>query len=381
MMASRSTGAGRIVHGMKPSQAVRGRYPKEPSPVLRMRGLRRDSHSHLAFVDGSGFLSFCFHAKWAGKTFLRATARRIKLGPTNMTIRLSDVIKSPDVEDPVNLHVHRPLQLLLARPLVKTSITPNQITFLSLCAGLGSAACIAFGTWPVRLVGAALLFGSAILDGVDGMIARLKKSSSETGHAIDGAADYAVNVATTIAAVYHLGQTSGRPLLAAALGLGTHLLWAQHLMLYDFHCAMYLRFLTGGKHQGGDRERAQQTLAKVREGGSLFQRVLMTVFVWQLGNRQSLLAKVSPLGARLAERPADEAFGKKYIEAHRPSMRLWAILGNAPHMDLMVLAIVFDRFEVYFLLRIVLFSILALVAIVWERRILGRQAELAEVIS
>jgi len=27
------------------------------------------------------------------------------------------VIKSPDVEDPVNLHVHRPLQLLLARPL------------------------------------------------------------------------------------------------------------------------------------------------------------------------------------------------------------------------------------------------------------------------
>lgn len=297
------------------------------------------------------------------------------------TIRLSDVIKSPDVEDPVNLHVHRPLQLLLARPLVRTSITPNQITFLSLCAGLAAAGCIVWGSLEARLCGAALLFGSAILDGVDGMIARLKKSSSETGHAIDGASDYAVNVATTIAAVYHLGQTSGHPLLAAALGLGTHMAWAQHLMLYDFHCAMYLRFLTGGKHQGGDRERAQKTLENVRQKGSLFQRVLMTVFVWQLGNRQNLIAKVSPLGAKLAERPADDAFGREYVATHRSSMRLWAILGNAPHMDLMVLAIALDRFEVYFVLRIVVFSVLAVVAIAWERRILRGHRELGEVLS
>lgn len=298
-----------------------------------------------------------------------------------MTIRLSDVIKSPDVEDPVNLHVHRPLQLLLARPLVKTSITPNQVTFLSLCAGLGAAACIVEGSLYVRLAGAALLFASAILDGVDGMIARLKKTSSETGHAIDGASDYAVNVATTLAAVYHLGQTSGRPLLAAALGLGAHVAWAHHLMLYDFHCALYLRFYSGGKHQGGDRERAQKTLEKVRQGGSLFQRVLMTVFVWQLGNRQSLLAKVSPLGVRLSERPADDGFGKTYVAAHRAPMRLWALCGNAPHMDLMVLAIALDRFEVYFVLRIVVFTLLALVATVWERRVLTRQAEIGEVLS
>jgi hypothetical protein len=276
-----------------------------------------------------------------------------------MTIRLSDVIKSPDVEDPINLHVHRPLQLLLARPLVRTSITPNQVTFLSLVSGLGAAAGIVVGTPMARLVAAGLLFGSAILDGVDGMIARLKKTSSETGHAIDGASDYAVNVATTLAAIYHLGQTSGNPLLAAALGLGAHVCWAHHLMLYDFHCAMYLRFLTGGRHTGGDETRAKETLARVKQGGSLFQRILMTVFVWQLGNRTSLLRKVSPIGTRLAEQPADSEIAR--------------------HMDLMVLAIVLDRFEVYFVLRIVLFSLLGLVAATWERRVLRRQAELGEV--
>ena len=298
---------------------------------------------------------------------------------TTMTIRLSDVIKSPDVEDPINLHVHRPLQLLLARPLVRTSITPNQVTFLSLLSGLGAAAGIVVGTQSARLVAAGLLFGSAILDGVDGMIARLKKTSSETGHAIDGAADYAVNVATTLAAIYHLAEISGRPLLALGLGLGAHVCWAHHLMLYDFHCAMYLRFLTGGKHMGGDQARAKETLARVKSGGSLFQRILMTVFVWQLGNRESLLRKVSPLGTRLSEQPADSEIARGYVEKHRAPMRLWALLGNAPHMDLMVLAIALDRFEVYFVLRIVVFSLLGIIAATWERRVLRRQADLGEV--
>jgi phosphatidylglycerophosphate synthase len=265
---------------------------------------------------------------------------------------------------------------------VRTGVTPNQITFLSLCAGLLSAACIVAGFPEAQIVGALLLFASAILDGVDGMIARLKKTSSETGHAIDGAADYAVNVATTIAAAYHLGQTSGKPLLAAALALGAHVAWANHLMLYDFHCAMYLRFLTGGRHQGGDRERAQKTLENLKaKNGSLFQRVLMTVFVWQLGNRQSLIAKVSPLGVRLSERPADEAFGKMYVAKHRGPMRLWALCGNAPHMDLMALAIVADRFDVYFIARIGLFTLIAIVATLWERRVLRSHPELVGVAS
>ena len=296
-----------------------------------------------------------------------------------MTIQLRDVIKSPDVEDPINLHVHRPLQLLLARPLLRTSITPNQVTLLSLLSGLGAAACIVVGTPASLVAGAALLFGSAILDGVDGMIARLKKTSSEAGHAIDGASDYAVNVATTLAAIGYLGERTGHPLGALALGLVAHLAWAHHLMLYDFHCAMYLRFLTGGRHSGGDRARAAETLAQLRERRApLFYRALMTVFVWQLGNREALLRRVNPLAAGLAERPVTGAEAAAYVAAHRGPMRLWALLGNAPHMDLMALATAFGRFEIYFAARIVLFSLLGVVAVIWERRVTRRRLGLSE---
>jgi len=291
-------------------------------------------------------------------------------------IGLRDVVKSIDVEDPVNLHVHRPLQLLIARPLVRTRIAPNQITLLSLCAGLSAAVCFAVGTRTLLLVGALLLFASAILDGVDGMIARLKKMSSETGHALDGASDYLVNVATTAAAVFHLGRQTGHPMIALVLGVLAHLAWAQHLMLYDFHCATFLRFLTGGRHSGGDVVHAAETLARMKARGASFASIaLLTVFNWQLGNRESFLRRVNPGGAELRARSADGAFAAQYVARHRGSMHLWAWCGNAPHMDSMVLAAACDRFEIYFLARIVLFTAIAIAATLWERRLSREEAE------
>jgi phosphatidylglycerophosphate synthase len=285
-------------------------------------------------------------------------------------IELADVLKSRAVEDPVNLHVHRPIQLLLTRSLVRTGVTPNQITLLSLCAGVGAAACFFVGTRTSLLVGGGLMFSSAILDGVDGMIARLKKMSSETGHALDGAADYFVNLATTAGAIWHLGKQTGHPFFALGLGVVAHLAWAQHLMLYDFHCATYLRFSTGGKHSGGDVVRAAEALARMKERkASFLEIVLMTVFNWQLGNRESFLRKVNPPAALLQGRPVDGAFAAQYVARHRAPMRLWAMCGNAPHMDLMVLAAAFDRFDVYFASRIVLFTLVAFTAAMWERKV------------
>ena len=45
------------------------------------------------------------------------------------------MLKSREVEDPVNLWVHRPLAYLFVAAIYRTSITPNQITFLALTVG------------------------------------------------------------------------------------------------------------------------------------------------------------------------------------------------------------------------------------------------------
>jgi hypothetical protein len=158
--------------------------------------------------------------------------------------------------------------------------------------------------------------------------------------------------------------------------------WAQHLMLYDFHCATYLRFLTGGKHQGGDWDRGKALLQKLRDQqASLFSRAVVAVYVWQLGNRQRFLERVNPVAAGYRELTADHETGAAYVARHRTTMRAWAFLGNAPHMDLMALATVTGRFDLYFLLRIVGFTTLAVVLAFWERRVSAQPLEAEAEIS
>ncbi|QVQ54140.1 CDP-alcohol phosphatidyltransferase family protein [Spiractinospora alimapuensis] len=82
----------------------------------------------------------------------------------------------------------------LARRLVlvvanRTSITPNQLTVLSLLLGLGAAACYAWGTWPFLLAGAGLYALCFLVDSMDGKLARLTDTESLFGSWMDYAFD------------------------------------------------------------------------------------------------------------------------------------------------------------------------------------------------
>ena len=73
----------------------------------------------------------------------------------------------------------------LTRLFLKTSLTPNQITFLSLLIGLGSAWCFYLGTFFSGITGALLLLVSALVDCTDGEIARLKFMETSWGAQFD----------------------------------------------------------------------------------------------------------------------------------------------------------------------------------------------------
>jgi phosphatidylglycerophosphate synthase len=66
-----------------------------------------------------------------------------------------------------------------------TSITPNQISFVSFLIGLLSAAAFAQGDHPMLIAGALLYHVSFILDCIDGKIARLKGTGTAFGMWLD----------------------------------------------------------------------------------------------------------------------------------------------------------------------------------------------------
>jgi len=111
-------------------------------------------------------------------------------------------------------HFDRVLSVALSRVLIRTRVTPNVITAVSLLIGLGGAALLASTTPWAALLGALLLWTSCILDGCDGEVARLKLLTSPFGARFDVATDDVLHLATFIAIAIHVRRA--RPDLSFA---------------------------------------------------------------------------------------------------------------------------------------------------------------------
>lgn len=104
----------------------------------------------------------------------------------------------------VAANLNRPLSTRLTARLASTAIRPNQISIAAFLLALMAAGLFATGTYRWGVLGALLLQGSSILDGVDGELARLKYLSTPYGAwldtILDRYADVAVAVGVTVAA-------------------------------------------------------------------------------------------------------------------------------------------------------------------------------------
>jgi phosphatidylglycerophosphate synthase len=108
---------------------------------------------------------------------------------------LLEALRSPDDGPIVDRHVNRTVSTILTRVLLDSRVTPNQVTGMSLLAGLVGAWLLG-GEGVVRsLLGLTLIQLSIILDHVDGEIARLKFQYSRLGKWLDNFSDHAVDLA------------------------------------------------------------------------------------------------------------------------------------------------------------------------------------------
>jgi phosphatidylglycerophosphate synthase len=90
--------------------------------------------------------------------------------------------------------LNRPVSLFISSFLMKTSITPNQITVLVFLIGLLSPLfLIIYPNYLGGVLGGLMLHISSVLDGCDGEIARLKFQSSRLGLILDTISDETIN--------------------------------------------------------------------------------------------------------------------------------------------------------------------------------------------
>ena len=90
------------------------------------------------------------------------------------------------------------LNRLLSQPLtsllLKTPVTPNQVTFLSLFFGVLAGCLFSTALWPYELLAALSYQFAVVLDNCDGEIARAKNMRSSFGAWLDIAVDFCIDL-------------------------------------------------------------------------------------------------------------------------------------------------------------------------------------------
>lgn len=191
-------------------------------------------------------------------------------------------------------HVERPISLSISRRLMGTSITPNQMTWISLLIGVLGGACFALPGRGWALTGALLFLTHSILDGCDGELARLKLQESRWGGVLDFWGDNVVHAAVFLGIGVGWARDGGGalPLVLAALAvLGT---FVSAGLVYGY--TMRERSGTGPMYESVAREAEKSRLAKIADALSRRDFIYLVVILAALGKIHVFLV-LSALGA------------------------------------------------------------------------------------
>ncbi len=112
-------------------------------------------------------------------------------------------------DGPVSRHLNRPVSRWLSRTLVRTTVTPNQISLISWILSCVAAGLMAVGGYPALAAGGALAQLASIVDGCDGEIARLKHSQSAFGGWFDAVLDRYADAVLLFGLMWHEFAATG----------------------------------------------------------------------------------------------------------------------------------------------------------------------------
>lgn len=109
---------------------------------------------------------------------------------TRVEKRLAVMIrKSIDQDGIVSYYAFRPISRLMTRAVLNTGVAPNHVSAVAMLCGVAAAVVAAFGGYYPVLAAGILYWVGAVVDCVDGEIARLRIEGSKMGEWLDTLAD------------------------------------------------------------------------------------------------------------------------------------------------------------------------------------------------
>jgi len=274
-------------------------------------------------------------------------------------------LKPLEVEEPIDVWVHRPPAYVLAKILLPTPVSPNLVTVASIITAFAAGAAI-FSRFPGHLpLAGVLIFSSAVLDCCDGQLARLRKSSSAFGRMLDGAADLVGSTVVVGGGAWLVLCKFRDPLwvllLALVLALTTIVTGSFHTTMYDHFKDVFLRMTHPSYREGEDWSVAEARFKAQRGEMSLPVRGAWAIYFFYMRGQINYSAKFDPTSRRLIA--AYPEFSERNAAIYRkhagPAMRLWrGFFGFGSLVFGLAVSIGFDITEYYLLFRLLLLNAL-----------------------
>lgn len=273
-------------------------------------------------------------------------------------------LKPLDVEEPIDVWLHRPPAYVLARLLLPTPVSPNLVTVGSIVLGCAAGGAI-FGAFPWHLPLAGLLiFSSAVLDCADGQLARLRKSSSAFGRMLDGVADLVVSSVVVGGAAWLVLRQFSRPhwlfAVSAVLTVLTILTGSFHTSMYDHFKNVYLRLTHPSYREGEEIETADQRYRAERSQHSLGMQLAWSIYFFYIRSQNGYAERFDPGTKPLLEECPEfnERSARIYRKHAGALMRLWRnFFGFGSLVFGLAVSIGFDVTEYYLLFRLVVLNV------------------------
>jgi len=272
-------------------------------------------------------------------------------------------LKPLEVEEPIDVWVHRPPAYVLARVLLPTPVSPNLVTIGSILLGCAAGVAIFSGfRWHLATAGL-LIFSSAVLDCCDGQLARLRKSSSAFGRMLDGVADLVVSTVVAGGGAWLILNKFREPTwvfgVALVLTVTTILTSSFHTTMYDHFKNLFLRMTHPSYREGEDLEVAESRFRAQRPEMSFAVGLVWRIYFFYMRSQAGYADKFDPTAKHLIAaapefKPGNAEIYRKYAGA---PMRLWRnFFGFGSLVFGLAVSIGLDVTEYYLLFRLVLLN-------------------------
>lgn len=269
------------------------------------------------------------------------------------------ITRAASIEEPSNALVFQPLSQRLAPMLVRLGVSANATSLIGMACGIAGASLYALPhSIGLVLAGFALMCAWHVMDGADGLVARMTGTQSNLGKLIDGLCDYAVFVAAYVLLAMVLDTRF--PGLAWPLAVAAGVCHAIQAGGYEAQRQMFDYWALG-------KESAR--LGKnVRQPPRTVGEAALYLYEWiQLQITAITPDYLTALEQRIGTPGRDNPHSAAYADMFAGPVRRWGIMCPNYRTYGIFLACLFDHPEAYFLAEIVLLGPAYLALIIWQR--------------